>query len=162
MVFWGMLGFCGTKLASRRLKRQNDRFAAFFGPLQAPCWWPLCKACCDSGGGGAGNLPSLQCWVGVHREGPVSMVFWGILGIWGSKRALKWMKGQKQRFAAYPGLHGGFFCGPCARPARVVVWAAQAIFPPSGAGLGCLMRGLFRWFSGLCWVFVGQRWHQGV
>ena len=143
MVFWGMLGICGSKLASRRLKGPNERVATFWGALQAPFALPLCKACWDSGGGSAGNLPSLRCWVGVHGEGPVWIGFWGILGICGSKRALKWLKGQNQRFAAYPGLRGRCFCGPCARPARAVVGIAQAIFPPSGAGLGCLMRGLF-------------------
>ena len=55
-----------------------------------------------------------------------------------------------------------FFGVPCAMPAGTVVGAAQAIFPPSGAALGCLVGGLLGWVSGVCWRFVGQNWHQGV
>ena len=167
MVFWGMLGLSGPKMASRRLEGQIDRFAAFFGPPEALLFSRLCRARLGQGWGrgGTSNLPSLRCWVGVPGAGRIWRGFWGMLGLCGLKLGLKRLEGQNYRFTAFFGpMEGAFLLGPCERACwgRGGAGSAQVTFPPSGAGLGPLVRGLFGCFFGVCWGFVGKNWHQHV
>ena len=91
--------------------------------------------------------------------------FWGMLGLCGLKLGLKRLEGQNYRFTAFFGpMEGAFLLGPCERACwgRGGPGSAQVTFPPSGAGLGPLVRGLFGCFFGVCWGFVGKNWHQHV
>ena len=59
-------------------------------------FWLLCEGLLGQGWrrGGAGNLPSLRCWVGVPSAGPYRMGFWGMLGLCGPKLACRLVEGQ--------------------------------------------------------------------
>ena len=165
----GFLGYAGAlwvKTGIKTCRRANLQVCSFFlasggAFLLAPVQGLLGQGW---GWGGASNLASPTCWVGVPSAGPIRMGFWGMLGHCGSKLALRRLEGQSYRFAAFFGpLEALFFRRLCrACRGRAGAGVAQVTFPPSGAGLGCLARALFGWFSGVCWGFVGQNWHSGV
>ena len=155
-----MLGLCGSKMASRPLEGQNDSFAACFGGLEALFWCPLCNACRNSGGGSAGNFSALGCWVGLPGGGPPWMGFWGMLGICGSKMASSPLEGQNDSFAACFGGLEALFLWPRCKACRNSGWGRAGRVGASNLPslrLGCLVRGLIGWVSGVCWGFVGQK-----
>ena len=128
------------------------------------------RACAGQGWGrgGAGvarvTFPSSGTGFGCPVRGAFgwfSGVCWGSVGYnWDQS---VW-KGKIKVLQLFLGLWRRFFFGSCARACwgRGGAGVAQVTFPPSGAGLGCLVPGLLGWVSGVCWGFVGQNWHQGV
>ena len=85
----GLLGYAGALWvktgirASRRASLQVCSFCWASGGafLLAPVQGLLRQGW---GRGGARNLPSLSCWVGVPAAGRIWMGFWGMLGFFGS------------------------------------------------------------------------------
>ena len=71
--------------------------------MEALFYWLLCEGLLGQGWrrGGASNLPSLRCWVGVPGAGTTWMGFWGMLGLCGSKLASRRLNGQNDRFCSF-------------------------------------------------------------
>ena len=115
--FLGYAGALWAKTGIQACRRAKIQVCSFFGASGGAFFVTPVQGLLGQGWGrgGASNLCSLRCWVGVPGAGRIWMDFWGMLGLFGSKLASERLEGQVCRFAAFVGPLGALFFWPLCR-----------------------------------------------